>query len=76
MDKLQDPIAAWLRKLGPSETLFERTFEQRVSPSPPGGKGASWRAQGWAGENVDRRDRPMHPSQVASDHHLPYEYEE
>ena len=27
MDKLQGPIAAWLRKLSPSETLSERTFE-------------------------------------------------
>ena len=24
-------------------------------------KGASWRAQGEAGENGDRSDRPMHP---------------
>jgi hypothetical protein len=29
------------------------------------GKGASWRAQGWAGENGDRDERAMHPSQVA-----------
>ena len=36
MDKLQGPIAAWLRKLSPSETLSERTFEQCVSPSPKG----------------------------------------
>ena len=68
MDKLQGPIAAWLRKLSPSETLSERTFEQCVSPSPPGEKSASWRAQGWAGENVDRRNRPCTPrrSQVTT----------
>ena len=35
MDKLQSPIAAWLRKLGPFE-MTERTFEHCVSPSPPG----------------------------------------
>jgi hypothetical protein len=57
MDKRQGPILAWLRKLGPSETLSERTFRQCVSPSPPWEKGASWRAQGWAGENADRRDK-------------------
>jgi hypothetical protein len=28
-------------------------------------KGVSWRAQGWAGENGDRSDRVMHPSQIA-----------
>jgi len=28
-------------------------------------KGASWRAQGWAGENGDRHDRALHPSQIA-----------
>jgi hypothetical protein len=33
MDKLQGPILAWLRKLGPSETLSERTFRHCVSPS-------------------------------------------
>ena len=33
MDKLQSPIAAWLRKLGPFE-MTERTFEHCVSPSP------------------------------------------
>jgi hypothetical protein len=27
-------------------------------------EGASWRAQGWAGENGDRSDRAMHPSQA------------
>jgi hypothetical protein len=31
-------------------------------------EGASWRAQGWAGENGDRSDRAMHPSQVAGGH--------
>jgi hypothetical protein len=34
MDRLQGPIAAWLRKLGPSKTLSERTYEHCVSPSP------------------------------------------
>jgi len=29
-------------------------------------KGASWRAQGWAGENGDRSDNALHPSQVAA----------
>jgi hypothetical protein len=29
-------------------------------------EGASWRAQGWAGENGDHSDRALHPSQVAS----------
>src|SRR5678815_4713644 len=33
MDKLQDPIAAWLRQLGPSKTLSERTLGHGVSPS-------------------------------------------
>jgi len=28
-------------------------------------KGASWRAQGWEGDNVDRSDKALHPSQVA-----------
>ena len=32
-------------------------------------KGASWRAQGWAGENGDRSDRTLHPSQVAAFDH-------
>ena len=32
-------------------------------------KGASWRTQGWAGENGDRSDRAMHPSQVAGRNH-------
>ena len=50
MDKLQGPIAAWLRKLSPSETLSERTFEHCVSPSPKG----------------DRRDKALHPSQIAA----------
>ena len=36
-------------QLGPSRTMYERTFEQGVSPSPTG----------------DRSDRAMHPSQVA-----------
>jgi hypothetical protein len=41
---------AWLRKLGPSRTPSERTFEQCVSPSPRG----------------DRRDQALHPSQIAA----------
>jgi hypothetical protein len=32
-------------------------------------KGASWRAQGWAGENGDRSDRALHSSQVAVGDH-------
>ena len=36
------------------------------------GKGASWRAQGWAGENVDRSDRVTHSSQVAGHDDPPY----
>src|SRR6478752_5670196 len=58
------PVAAWLRKLGPSWTLSERTFEHCVSPSP-GEKAASRRGQGWAGEHGDRSARAMHPAQVA-----------
>ena len=34
MDEPQGLTAAWLRKLGPFETLSERTFAQCVSPSP------------------------------------------
>ena len=34
-------------------------------------EGASWRAQGWVGENDDRSDRAMHPSQVAIANHPP-----
>jgi len=46
--------AAWSSRclapqLVPSQTESERNFEQ-CSPSP-WEKGASWRAQGWAGEN-------------------------
>ena len=42
---------AWLRrKLGPSETSSERTFEQCVSPSPKATAGI----------------RPLHPSQIAA----------
>jgi len=33
-------------------------------------KGASWRAQGWEGENGDRSDRALHSSQVAGGHPL------
>ena len=29
-----DPVVAWLRPLGPSWTLSERTFAHGVSPSP------------------------------------------
>jgi hypothetical protein len=62
----QRNVPAWLRKLGPSWTLSERTFKHCVSPSPRGKKGASWRAQGLAGENGDRNDNALHPSQVAA----------
>jgi hypothetical protein len=35
-------LTAWLRKLGPSWTMSERTFEQCVSPSPPGKRARPW----------------------------------
>jgi len=50
MEKLQGPIAAWLRKLGGSGALPESIFEHCVSPSPRG----------------DRSDNALHPSQVAA----------
>jgi hypothetical protein len=34
MDRLHDPVVAWLRKLGPSMTSSERTFEHCVTPLP------------------------------------------
>jgi hypothetical protein len=34
-------------------------------------KGASWRAQGWAGENGDHNDRSLHPSQIAQGDYPP-----
>ena len=35
LDKPHGPVVFWLRKLGPSRTMSERTFEHCVSPSPP-----------------------------------------
>ena len=34
LDKPHGPVVAWLRKLGPSWTSSERTYEHCVSPSP------------------------------------------
>ena len=51
----QCDVPAWLRKLGPSWTLSERTFKHCVSPSPRG----------------DRNDNALHPSQVAASAYPP-----
>jgi hypothetical protein len=34
LDRPHDPVVAWLRKLGPSMTSSERTFDHCVSPLP------------------------------------------
>ena len=50
MGKPQGHTAAWLRNSVRPRRCLERTFEHCVSPSPKG----------------DRRDRGLHPSQIAA----------
>jgi hypothetical protein len=58
--------AAWLRKLGPSETLSERTFEHCVSPSapgrraPPGKSIAKQSVLGWVKKGTPRENGRPH----------------
>ena len=58
MEKPQALIATWLRKLGPSETVSERTFGHCVAI-------ALEKAPRLPDKNGDRRDKAWYPSQVA-----------
>ena len=51
--------------------MYKQAWKDHLSSRHrPWEKGASWRAQGWVGENGDRSDRALHPrkSQVATIH--------
>ena len=54
--KLHSPVTAWLRKLGPSRTSSERTFEHCVSPSP---LGTATAATGVCTHRKSQRDPPF-----------------